>query len=242
MDIYLPYGYDPVQRYNVLILIHGGNGSSHDFTDMEFINEDQDYPFTMKALYDRMIAEKRCEPLIIVSPYTCIHRDKEYPGYVPDVYFAKELREYILPYVVENYSTWAEGGTEEELRAARDHFGIGGVSNGSLYTYETGMSLCFDLFSQYICLSGCYDPLTIAAAINREEWTDLPIRFYYAGCADEDWQHANSKIGFDAILASTERLTLGENSFYVDMHGEHNWSQWAAHMYNALPLVFPPES
>lgn len=242
MDIYLPFGYDPAKAYNVLVLLHGGNGSSHDFTVAEFPDEDQGFTFTMKALYDRMIAEKRCEPLIIVSPYTCIHRDKEYPGYVPDVYFAKELREYILPYVAENYSTWAEGGTEEQLRAARDHFGIGGVSNGSLYAYETGMALCFDLFSQYICLSGSAAPWGVAECINSEAWRELPIRFYYAGCADEDWQHANSRIGFDVITESTERLTPGENSFYGELHGKHAWSQWAAHMYNALPLVFPPET
>ena len=103
------------------------------------------------------------------------------------------------------------------------------------------MALCFDLFSQYICLSGCNAPWGVADCINSEEWKDLPIRFYYAGCADEDWQHANSKNGFDVIVASTDRLLLEENSFYAELHGQHNWSQWAAHMYNALPLAFPPE-
>ena len=241
LDVYLPYGYDPAQRYNVLVLIHGGGGSSHDFTDMVFENAELGYSFCMKALYDRMIEEKRCEPLIVISPFTCSFRSQDVPGYLPDAYFAKELREYILPYAAETYSTYAFSGAEEDLRAARDHFGIGGVSNGSLFAYDAGMNLCFDLFSQYICLSGNDAPGEIAERINREDWAALPIRLYYAGSADGDNQQYFSHNGFDIITGSTERLIPEQNSFYVDIHGFHNWSQWAAHLYNVLPLVFPPE-
>lgn len=68
--------------------------------------------------------------------------------------FVRELREDILPFIVQNYSTYAADGSAEAISAARDHFAYAGLSMGSIYAYNSVMPLCLDLFAWFGCFSG----------------------------------------------------------------------------------------
>lgn len=236
VDIYLPYNYSPNVKYNVLILIHGGGGDESNFTQTEYHGEGKS--FTMKDLYDNAIASHLCDPFILVSPSTMADFSTGRQDVSQDQ-FAMEIRDIILPYIAGMYSTYAASGSEEDLVAARAHFGIGGISNGSLYTYNVGMMRCFDLFGNYICMSGNNQPDKVAEAINSEEWKDLPIYCYYAGAGTSDGQLGNSQRGYEKIVASTDRLQDGKNSFYANVDGGHTWMMWSIGFYNAFQLLFP---
>lgn len=241
INIYLPYGYNPNQKYNVLVLIHGAGGSQHDFTDTVYSNDS--VSFSMKDLYDNMFAENVCDPCIIVSPSTTTTFSNGTTSVNADVsadQLAVELREIVLPYLADMYSTYAASGKEEDIIAAREHFGIGGISNGSLFALNSGMINCFDLFGNFICLSGNSSSAEVVKAINSEDWIDLPVYCFYAGAATEDGRKDDSSNGYKYIVENTERLEDGKNAFYANVEGGHDWLAWSINFYNALQLIFPP--
>ncbi|MBQ6366850.1 MAG: hypothetical protein IJI61_10680 [Oscillospiraceae bacterium] len=239
MDIYCPYGYSEDKKYNVLILIHGGGGNCYDFTRTAHESTSGSY-FAMRDLYDNMINAHLCEKLIVVSLSSASY----YPALggswdVSFEQFASDLRTAVLPYLAEHFATFAESGDEADLASAREHFGIGGVSNGALFAVNAGMTRCFDLIGNFVVLSGNSHPHEAALAINSEDWQDLPIPCFYAGSGWEDAQQTNSIRGYQEIRNSTDRLTEGENCFYVDIaYGKHNYAAWVIQIYNALQVLF----
>ena len=238
MEIYCPPGYSEAEKYDVLILIHGGAGSYHAFT-LEKHEANTGVWFAFRDLYDNMIREDLCKPLIVVS----IGSTSYYPslGGTWDVsfdQFADDLRTAVLPYLAEHFATFAASGEETDLQNAREHFGIGGISNGSLFAINSGMTRCFDLFGNYIALSGNSHPGEAAQAINSDAWKDLPITCFYAGSGWEDNQQFNSLNGYQEIRNSTSRLQEGKNCFYLDVDGKHNYAAWVIHIYNALQVAF----
>ena len=137
VSFYLPYDYDPAQRYNVLVLLHGLRATQESWLNTPWELEDG-REIQMRWIYDRMIAEKIIDPLIIVSASQYLYRGEDFYKSKYEQ-MAYELQNVILPYTVENFSTYAEDGSPEALIAAREHFALGGNSWGSYYTYDTGM-------------------------------------------------------------------------------------------------------
>ena len=234
INIYLPYGYTEENQYNVLVLIHGGWDNEDSWISKEY---DFGYPLVMKNIYDRMIEQKLCDPLIIVCPTT--YNGPDCTNDSGTEHMAIELRETILPYIAEHYSTYAASGKITDLQAAREHFGIGGMSNGALYALNSGMRMNLDLFSNFICFSGNSEPYSVVEAINSAEWKNLPISLFFAGAGFYDSQWQNTYYGFQIIVENTERLTEGENAFYKDIAGGHDFAVWHVNMFNALQIAFP---
>lgn len=237
MSVYLPYRYSPDSRYNVMLLVPGGEDPhSAWLTD---VHSSGGISMTGKNLLDNMISSGIIEPMIVVSIDTAAsipgHSDKKDTG-IDQI--SKELRDIILPYIVENFSTYAEDSAPESIEAVRDHFGLGGMSNGALYTYNSGMQENFDLIGNYLCISGCNEPKAVAERINSEEWSSLPICAYYAGAGTTDKQKDNSQKGFNLLLESTERLNEDANAFYSEVEGGHEWKVWYTITYNALQVMF----
>ena len=234
INIYLPYGYSEDRKYNVLVLIHGGWDNEDSWITKVY---DYGFPLIMKNIYDNMIEQKLCEPLIIVCPTT--YNGPLFSNESGVEHMAIELRETILPYIADHYSTYAASGAVSDLQAAREHFGIGGMSNGSLYALNSGMQRDLDLFSNFICFSGNSEPYAIVEAINSDECKDLPISYFYAGAGYYDDQWQNTYYGFQIIVENTARLTEGENAFYRDVNGGHDFSVWNVNIFNALQMAFP---
>ena len=234
-NIYLPYGYDETKPYDVLVLIPGGGGNQD-----SWLNEVYDYgdiQMCGKVLFDRMFETGVCKPCIIVSP--CVETRLIQGLTAGIIQMQDELRETILPYVAENYSTYAEDGSLESLRKARDHFALGGLSNGALFVYEGGMRHNFDLFGSYAAFSGNGEPWVTVAAIQDGDYASLPIRCYFTGAGTQnDLQQYYTQIGYDYFVENEPRLTEGTNAWHVDVEGEHEWKVWFTDIYNALPLLF----
>lgn len=236
LNVYLPYGYSEDQKYNVIVLIHGGGDDETAWTTQDF-GEYYWHSLVLKNIYDNMIEQHICEPFIVVSPTTY-----NYPGRGRDCGFehlARELRETIMPYVADHYSTYAESGDLADLQNARMHFAIGGISNGSLFALDSGMQMNFDIFGNYACFSGNNQPELVAEAINSEEWIDLPIGYFFAGAGTNDDMRQWSTRGYHYIVNSTSRLEDGKNCSYIEVEGGHEWMVWATEIYNALQVLFP---
>lgn len=236
VNFYLPYGYDPSERYNVLVLLHGLRTDEESWLTRDWAL-DETREIRIGWVFDRMIAEKIIDPIIIVSAsqYMIQGNNLFKTSYEQ---MASELQNVILPYTAEHYSTWAESGDREALIAARDHFALGGNSWGSYYTYATGMCQSLPFFSRFICLSGDASSGYIVESLESEELRDYSVDLYYAAAGDTDVARQGEENVFYAVIPRVERLHDGENAFFHVCQGGHDWGTWTIEIYNALQLTF----
>ena len=195
-----------------------------------------------RVIFDNMFEKGICDPCIIVCPVTEIPQCQGLTA--STIQLRQELREYILPYVAEHYSTYAADSSLESLKAARDHFALGGLSNGALFVYEGGMRYNFDLFGSYAAFSGNGEPWETVTVIKhtKEAFKDLTMNCYFTGAGTvNDWQQNYTKIGYEYFLEHLPYLVEGKNAWRVDVEGEHEWKVWFTDIFNALPLMFPVE-
>ncbi len=150
-NIYLPYGYTPEKKYNVLYLMHGGGGNPDAWLDCSQI----------KNVFDQAFIEGRTEPFITVFPtfYNSSPQELRRNGINHDAEislvlgFQKELREHLIPAVETKYSTYADGVDTEALEASRKHRAFGGFSMGGGTTWFAFLHN-LDIIANFMPLSG----------------------------------------------------------------------------------------
>lgn len=234
-SVYLPYGYTAERPYNVMVLIHGLNGTPDDwFTRPWHIQHTR--LVTGKTLLDNMIANGDIDPIIFVAI-------EAYPdcGLITQRQLAMEIRNDILPMICERYSTYAKTGNIEDIIAAREHFGIGGASNGSLDTYGTGIYYNLDIFANFMCLSGSGDISYVIDHLNTGFAKEYPISMLFIGAGTQEVQNGLAHKAFNRLMSEAPNLVEGENAYCFVCQGEHEWSVWFTEMYNCMPLMFPVE-
>ena len=236
---YLPYGYDynAEQRYNVLILMHGSAGDE-DYWLMSSQDYDSSHEIYVPNLLDWLIYLGEIEPCIVITP-TYRNPGTWWDGGVgSDSYqFGSELRSSLLPFIVENFRTWAEDGSEAGLVAAREHFAIAGASYGSMIAYNAGWYRNFDLFAWYGALSGSgISGGDLAAAMER---SGLPLGFLYACAGDNDSELTTSRATYDALLSEVPSLKDGEDCvFELVPDASHDIRVWENGLVRALLHFF----
>lgn len=239
MDVYLPYGYTSVEKYNVLIMIHGTNGQYYEWTNNPItVGDSMSNP---RNIYDNMIDQRIIQPLIIVSvsPLYFGKNGETDSGYKQ---LAPELRNDILPFIAGHYSTYAEGISAKSISNARDHFGIGGEGSGALYAYNCGICDNFDLFSNFACFSGCSDPEKYVGSLNSADNEELSVCCLFMGAGGKDPQRGVSYSGYNAISDSTDRLEKSVNAYYSEIADcGSDWVTWTSLMYDALLVLFPDD-
>ena len=241
-NVYLPYGYDDTRPYNVLVLVHGYGGDQDTWLNEVFPYKEEGIDMCGRVILDNMFEKGICDPCIVVCPVTEIPQCQGLTASTNQL--RQELREYILPYIAEHYSTYAADSSLDSLKAARDHFALGGLSNGALFVYEGGMRYNFDLFGSYAAFSGNGEPWVTVTTIKhtKEAFSKLGMNCYFTGAGTEnDWQQNYTKIGYDYFLEHLDYLTEGKNAWRVDVEGGHEWKVWFTDLFNALPLMFPAE-
>jgi len=246
MSVYLPYGYDPAEKYDLLILLHG-LGGSEDY----WLVEEQEYGqwsgimLSTVNMLDQMIASGQCEKLIIACPtfYADEANVETYDPMWDGRLFWPELRYDILPALVERYSTYAADSSAEAICAARDHFGYAGLSMGSIITYQSVLPHCIDLFGWYGCLSGFgYDvPLLMneVKAFETEQGQEYPIRYLFntAGTMDAAWEEHWA--GYCSMVGAWDKVKQDENTAFVTVqYARHDYKCWILGLYNCLQVFF----
>jgi len=236
VGFYLPYDYDPGQKYNVLVLMHGLRTTEESWLGLPLLLEDG-REIQMRWIYDRMIAEKIIDPLIIVSASQYLYHGEDFYKSKYEQ-MAYELQNVILPYTVESFSTWAEDSSPEAISAVREHFALGGNSWGSYYTYDTGMCQSLPYFSRFLCFSGDANTGWIVEQLESQALRNYSVDLYYAAAGDYDVALKGEQSVFYTVVPLVERLVDGENAFFHVCQGGHDWATWSIELYNALQLVF----
>ena len=238
--VYLPYGYDAAKDYNVLYLMHGGGED-----EAYWLSEERMGKGTL-ALLDRMMDKGEMEPTIIVCPtfYSFEGEGEQYvfaSGAWP-VYFWQELRNDVIPLVETTYHTYAHGDVSlENLQATREHRAFAGFSMGSATSLQSAFIHCFDILAYIGSYSGSLTPAEkLEAALNSEEYKDLPVRFWYNGSGSADMAHDEHQLMASQVLADMpERFTDGENYCWIEFKGgTHAYNCWLPHLYNCLRVFF----
>lgn len=241
--VYLPYGYSSTRQYNILYLLHGGG-----------VNEDwwfKMFPDTVQIL-DNMIAQKICEPCIIVTPtyYRGEEADKN-AEYITE-HFHHELRNDLIPAVESEFSTYAGGDvSEENLIRTRNHRAIAGLSLGSMTTYRAAFYNNFDLFSWYGPFSGCCGPngnhdieiKRIQETLANGESKGLHLDYLFCCNGDKDIAYAEHKDIMERVVPICPWLIPGKNyDFFTIPGGVHDMKAWQLHLYHALQVFFQPKA
>ena len=242
LPVYLPAGYDSTRKYNVLILMHGMY-----CTEKYWLYNVQEYGVDSHEMmlstdvFDHMFAEGVCRECIIVTPglyrnTMTMQMEKEWDA----EQLAEELRRDILPLIVSTYSTFAESDAEEDIIAARDHFGYAGLSMGSVVAFNAILPRDLDLFSWFGCFSGGEGEVPALAETLNEKTKQYPLHYFYNACGTRDyamyWDHA---VEYAYLLENCPFLVEGENTVFIDHEGlYHEYKGWITDACNCLTLFF----
>ena len=227
--VWLPWNYSEDQDYNVVVLMHGDGGQAADWTDEPESTYRGEIEF--RHVYDRIVEERLCDPFLIVG---IPNASFKYPPTGESF-----LRETVLPYIAQNYSTYLGDGSLEALQAGREHLAVGGLSRGSMYTYSCVMPRCLDIVGNFCCFSNG-DNSRIWSQLNSETNKDWPIKSYIAsyGLMDELQVGIAHRSIYRSICNNVERVTDGENARMFSIGAGHNFIMWTASLYDALLLMF----
>lgn len=255
--IYIPYGYDETQQYDVLYLLHGGGGS----VETCFGGEGQSSE--LKRILDTLIANGEMEPLLVVTPtfYPMDNTDNsvstagELVARFPD-----ELANNLIPAVESQYSTYAESADSQGLTASRAHRAFGGFSMGSVTTWYVFMEN-LDYFHTFIPISGDCWAITTQGGGSRPEETAEALEqalgdssygpedfFIYVITGSEDIAYPMMSSQIEAMQDLPDSFHFGtENGvenirFAVLDGGVHNYNYVRQYLYNLMPLLWHPET
>lgn len=231
-NVYLPYGYDESQKYNILYLMHGG-GENQDTLFSE------EYKF--HKILDHMIMNGDMPPMIVVTPtFNCGEAQNFYEEYVKD----------LMPLIEGKYSTYAASTSAEDLKASRYHRAFGGFSMGSVCTWNVFLN-CLDYTAYYMPLSGdCWTGSSadekasnIVNAIKKGGYSPDEY-FIFCATGSDDIAYPNMLPQIEAMKKYTNELIytsdLSEGNFYFMVApGKTHWWGYVLHyVYDILPSFF----
>ena len=230
--VYLPYGYDENEQYNILYLMHGTGDDENYWLQTHGSN---------KIMLDRMIASGQIEPLIVVTPTFYVEDDgKDSSLDILTFSFRDELRNDLMPAVESRYSTWAESIDDAGFAASRDHRAFAGLSRGAVTTANSALCGCLDYFSWFGLFSSFRTTEEyLNQTIRSEQWRDLPIHYLYATTGNFDFATPYMAPGYQMLLEVEPRLVSGVNtSFDVFPMRYHSIGHWHLSLYNLLQKIF----
>lgn len=245
MYVYLPYGYSPEKKYDVLYLMHGGGdnegywfGTGDYKPDDRTFGEDGNKTAT---ILDNMIEKKMINPLIVVTPTFYSYAD----GYSADkadftANFGKELKNDIMPYIATHYATYATGSTPADLIAARDHQAYAGLSMGSMTGFSSVLMYCTDYISWVGNFSGCKADLDAISASLNGEYANYKINYWFNANGKNDAARVEHKAAYAEMLKKCpDKFTEGENCIFIDKAiGAHAFYSWEIDLFNLLTIFF----
>ena len=237
--VYVPYGYDENEKYNVFYLSHGGWSN-----ETTIMGTDKD-PHSFKNVMDHAIEDGKIKPLIIVLPTYNNTSEEDSGDYSLAIQltnqFHNELVNDLIPAVESKFSTYAENVTEEGLEASRDHRGFGGFSMGSVNTWNT-FRYCLDYFRYFMPMSGSYstDGQYMADLVRQQGYGSDDF-FIFSASGTNDFAYHAFKAQIMAMAQDSDGMfrfanneTDGNLSFLEREGYEHDQKACDEYTYNGL--------
>lgn len=227
MLVYLPYGYNENEKYDVLFLAHIRNASEYFWLgDSHWIETPEDglQEFSIPVLIDNMIERGMCRPLIVIALDGYIDDDERMNHNSAREYsqFSGEFRWDIMPTVQNELSVYD----------SREHYGFLGASFGAYLDYLSILSDCFDLVGWHTQTGGG----KVDADYLREVWRAI-------GAQDEElcalYLAEGEYDDVGTVLDSRFLMEAYENfSYTVIKTAAHDYREWDVALYNTLQMFF----
>ena len=241
--VYLPAGYDPAMRYDILYMLN--------FDENLYFDGGRENS-VFRNFFDHMIADGRIRPLIVVACATGYHTSNVLNDETQSA-FQAELRQVILPLVEGTYATWAEGTDNAALEASRDHRMVCGFSNGGYSTMVTFLH-SLDFFRYFFVTGGSlFDNPTVPARLQAavDSWNgqyganDFILAFgtggrdmSYPGLV-EQYQGLYDLHSPDFVPDCT--LTHGNLCLQIGKNYRHGAEAMMSYLYVYLPMLCGPD-
>ena len=229
--VYLPYGYDEAQSYDILYLMHGTGD------DEQYWLKEYSYN---KLMLDNLIYYGEIKPLIVVTPTFYVEDDCAEELDKLTFTFMHELRDDLMPAVEGRYSTYAEECTEAGFAASRDHRAFAGLSRGAVTAMHSAFVGSLDYFSWFGTFSGSRtDADYFVQGVQSEKFANLPINYWYVSSGAFDFALSNQLRDYRSILSAEPRLQAGVNtSVDVFPMRYHSMGNWHLALYNFVQKIF----
>lgn len=228
--VYLPYGYNENEQYNIFYLMHGG------WSDETTTLGTPDSPNQMKNVVDHAIEDGRMQPMIIVCPTynNTSSDDSSNFSLAMDLTrnYYNELLNDLIPAAEGKYHTYADSTSAGDLAASREHRGFGGFSMGSVATWWTFRN-CLDYFKYFMPMScgAVLDDEYIFKAARGYSQNDYFV-FIMTGTDDFAYSYDNDRVD---KMRSSEYFTEGRNFAYRVKDGySHDGLASMEYTYNGL--------
>lgn len=242
--VYLPYGYTPSQRYDIIYLLHGWTGTAEQYFGLPTMPQ-------MKNLFDHMIADGVCRPFIAVSPtWDKDNRAKGWNESTREIaVFSQEYEHDLIPAIESHYSTYAASTDRAGIEASRSHRAFGGFSLGAITTWYV-FEQAFSLQRYFLPMSGDNWHVAMFGGATRPTETAAflatvvdasPFKsdfHVWHGVGSNDSRYAQSHNQAQAMMQLPE---FGPEvySYHEREGGQHDFYSVWEFCYNALPAFFP---
>ena len=246
--VYLPFGYDPTQKYDVIYLLHGWTGVAQEY----FLGRSGNSRTNLVNIFDNLIEKGLTRPFIAVSPtWDKDNQSKDWGESTREAaVFSQEYVNDLIPAVETHYSTYLESPNEAGILASRQHRAIGGFSLGSITTWYV-FEQAFPYSKWYLPMSGDnwsqgmyggqYYPDETAQFL-----ADLVNASPYAGdfyvwyaCGTEDVRLPQSDNQAKAMGALSDTFNASNFSYNMKEGGRHDFNAVYEFCYHALQFFFP---
>lgn len=170
--------------------------------------------------------------------------------------FYKEVVNDLLPYLIENYKTYAASSAEEDIIAARDHFACTGECGGARLS-SILLKTCLPYFAYWGFESGPFGgdldagdlyptPFLLDDFMTRynNEWKGkYDFKYIYTSCGSMEQPElfaarlveSAQTLGFTA----GSDIKNGDKIDYMSIFGTaHNYATWVTDLYNELLVFF----
>lgn len=249
--VYLPYGYDPTQKYDIIYLLHGWMGVAQEY----FLGRSGSSRTSLVNIFDNLIQRGLTRPFIAVSPTW--DKDNESKGWGESTQeaavFSQEYVNDLIPAVETHYSTYLESPDEAGILASRQHRAIGGFSLGSITTWYI-FEQAFPYSKWYLPMSGdnwsqgmyggqYYPDATAQFLADLVGKSPYKNDFYvWYACGSEDVRLPQSHNQALAMAKLTDTFNATNFSYHMKEDGRHDFNAVWEFCYHALQFFFPPNN
>ncbi len=233
--VYLPAGYDPEGRYDVVYLWPGSGGDYRSALESghPFLMEDgRRHTLTAKQLIDRMIEHGEIRPFILL----CMNDNTANRAAV-----ARDDTRDMLKTLERDYAVWRED-EDTPLEEVRRHYTFLGYSQGSVFSEGVGMVNFFDRFAHFGAVSYGSSWSYIPQAVGE---SPLELGLLYVLTGDEtDYGADQARKAYEIITSGCpEKIRDGDNALLrgTERCG-HGYELLTMGLYDLLPRILPPET
>lgn len=218
--VWTPYGYDysKDEKYDICLLMHGDGGNRGDWLTRTKYYAGKQYQ--IKTLFDWFAYDNLGGKFIVVT------MDAQVDKYNKTI--INDIKQTLL-FIESNYPTYLEIDENGEVIAGNDHVIIGGLSRGSMFSFEF-MEENLDWANNYICLSGDIGPERIEKSVTNEQG-EIRNLFVGIGQSDERFRWG-CKESYRRLEPYAQRSQLIEYEY------GHDWHTWISAIYDAMKFMY----